>query len=32
MKITIVKKAETKNATRPQCPWIIEAMGDAKRK
>jgi hypothetical protein len=32
MKITIVKKAETKSVAGAQCPWIVEAMADAKRK
>ena len=28
MKITIIKKAEVKDVSGPQCPWIIESMSD----
>ena len=31
MKITIIKSA-SKKITATQCPWVIEAMGDEKRK
>jgi len=31
MKITVIKKAEAKRADMAACPWIVEAMGDAKR-
>ena len=32
MKITIIKNAEPKNASGPQCPWIVESMAVAKDK
>lgn len=32
MKITVIKNAEAKNASGPQCPWIVESMADAKGK
>jgi hypothetical protein len=32
MKITIVKKAEVKNAQDTQCPWIVESMAQPKLK
>jgi hypothetical protein len=31
MKITIIKKAETKKISKHACPWIVEDMVPTKR-